>query len=551
MRVALAQLNPIVGDYAGNTAMILDAADQALAAGATVLVTPELALCGYPPRDLLDRPAFVDDGLAALEHLRKRLAGIEVVVGFVDRVDAPGHRDLRNSAAVIRGGRVVEVRHKRLLPTYDVFDEDRWFGPADSVRPATIAGASAALTVCEDSWSDSGFWPDPAYGEDPVSDLVAAGATWVVNISASPYRMGKAAEREAMLRATAMHHGVPVLYCNQVGGNDELLFDGCSLFIDATGQVRARGASFETDLVICDLADPAASGPTRPAVGPVEEEVRLALCMGLRDYVRKCGFSDVLLGLSGGIDSALVCALAVEALGPEHVMAVAMPSRYSSEGSVSDAKALAGNLGIQLAELSIEGPFSAFLKTLEPAFEGLEPDVTEENLQARIRGALLMALSNKHGSLLLTTGNKSELAVGYCTLYGDMNGGLAMISDLPKTLVYRIAGHLRDASGERVIPESTLTKAPSAELAPGQLDQDRLPPYELLDEILDGYVVRERSAAELIGEGLDEATVRRVIRMVNRNEYKRRQAAPGLRVTTKAFGMGRRVPIACRLTRVP
>ena len=545
MRIALAQLSPVVGDYQGNVERIVQAARAAVDAGCKVVVAPELALCGYPPRDLLDRPDFVEHGLRALELLARRLPDIEAVVGFVDRVG--GGRPLRNAAAVLTGGQVAEIRHKRLLPSYDVFDEDRWFGVADAVTPVTLAGRPVGLTICEDIWADA-WGPHPRYDDDPVADLAAQGVELMVNISASPWHVGKLAEREALVAGVARKYRLPVLYCNQVGGNDELLFDGASLFVDPDGRVRGRGRSFQADLVICDLSDPAAGPPPALPPGAPDEAIRQALVMGVRDYAERCGFGQALLGLSGGIDSALVCAVAAEALGPDNILAVAMPSRHSSAASVADAQALADNLGVTLIERPIEGAFGAFEQTLTAELSGRPPNVTEENLQARIRGTLLMALSNESGRLLLTTGNKSELAVGYCTLYGDMNGGLAVISDLPKTRVYSVCRQINARSARPVIPQAILDKAPSAELRPDQTDQDSLPPYELLDEILDRYVVRRQAPGEIIAAGLDEASVVRTVELVRTNEYKRRQAAPGLRVTTKAFGMGRRMPIACRMT---
>jgi NAD+ synthetase len=545
VKIALAQLSPVVGDYAGNVELIVQAARAAVEAGADVLVAPELALCGYPPRDLLERPSFIDDGLHALDALAKQVSGIELVVGFVDRVG--GGRPLRNAAAVLRDGAVADIRHKRLLPSYDVFDEDRWFGEADGVRPVRIAGRSVGLTICEDIWADS-WGRHPRYDDDPVATLAEAGVELILNLSASPWHVGKLTEREALVSGVAKKHGLPVLYCNQVGGNDELLFDGASLYVDATGELRARGRSFQPDLILCDIEHPERQPPPTPAPTPDDEAIRQALVMGVRDYAQRCGFKQALLGLSGGIDSALVCTLAAEALGPENVLAVTMPSGYSSAGSVDDSRTLADNLGVQLIERPIEAPFDAFLQVLEPDLSGRPAGVPEENLQARIRGTLLMALSNRTGRLLLTTGNKSELAVGYCTLYGDMNGGLAVISDLPKTTVYSVCRQINTAAGRSLIPDAILEKPPSAELRPDQTDQDSLPPYDLLDDILHRYVVERQSPETIVEAGLSEEAVHRAVELVRRNEYKRRQAAPGLRVTTKAFGMGRQMPIACRRT---
>lgn len=546
MRVALAQLSPVVGDFSGNVRRVLEAARHAAEAGCQVVVTPELALSGYPPRDLLDRPEFVDDGLAALGVLAAALPRIEAVVGFVDRVE--GRPPLRNAVAVLRDGRVASVHHKRLLPTYDVFEEGRYFGSSDEVGPVLLAGARAGLTICEDIWGGQTRYGSGRYSEDPVATLAAAGAELIVNSSASPWRLGKERDREALVCDVARRSGVPVVYCNQVGGNDELLFDGRSVFVDAAGVVRARGAAFAEDLIVCDLAAPERSAPPGPPPEADEESLRLGLCMGIRDYVHRCGFVDVLLGLSGGIDSALVCALAAQALGPDHVLAVAMPSRHSSAGSLHDARALAENLGVRLVQRPIEGPYAAFSDVLAEDLAGRPPDVTEENLQARVRGTLLMALSNRRGALLLNTGNKSELAVGYCTLYGDMCGGLAVIGDVPKTLVYRLCRHLNARAGRDLVPQAILDKPPSAELRPGQLDQDSLPPYEVLDEVLDRFVVRGESRQAILQAGLPVADVDRVLALLQRSEYKRRQAPPALRVTSKAFGIGRRMPIASRRT---
>jgi len=542
VRIALAQLSPVVGDYAGNVDRVVDAAGRALAAGCDLVVTPELALCGYPPRDLLDRPDFVAEGQSALEVLAARLPAIEAIVGFVDSVG--GRRPLRNAAAVLRDGRVAAVRHKRLLPTYDVFEEIRYFGPAEEVSPAPVAGARAGVTICEDIWGGQTRYGTGRYADDPVATLAAASCDLIVNLSASPWRVGKEWEREALVRDVACRTGVPVVYCNQVGGNDELLFDGRSLFVDPSGQVRARGAAFAEDLVVIDLDAPERSELAHPTHEPEEESLRQALCMGIRDYVHRCGFSDVLLGLSGGIDSALVCTLAAQALGAEHVLAVAMPSRYSSEGSVVDARALAKNLGVRLLERPIEGPYAAFLSLLQDELTGRPPGLTEENLQARVRGTLLMALSNRFGALLLNTGNKSELAVGYCTLYGDMCGGLAVIGDLPKALVYRLSRHLNARAGRALVPQAILDKPPSAELRPDQRDADSLPPYDVLDEILDRWIVRGESRSAIVDAGLPADDVDRAVALLERSEYKRRQAPPALRVTSKAFGMGRRIPIA-------
>ena len=543
MKIALAQLNTTVGDFAGNVRLIREAYQRGVAAGADLVLTPELALTGYPPRDLLLRPSFVARNLAALDELAAATGDTGLVVGFVGENRAGPGREATNSAALLHAGRVFAVRHKTLLPSYDVFDEDRYFEPAAENPPVEFKGVRLGLTICEDLWNDEAFWADRRYRRNPAAELAAAGAELLLNISASPWHLGKNRVRHAMLEALARHHRLPLVYCNSVGGNDELIFDGVSLGIDAAGRLLARGAAFAEDFVLVDTGAPVADG-LPPLDLPDEEKLHRALVLGLRDYLRKCGIRSVVLGLSGGIDSALTAALAVAALGPEQVHGVALPSRYSSPGSLADAEALARNLGIRYDVIPIERGFEALKTELAPLFAGRPEDVTEENIQARLRGVILMALSNKFGSLLLTTGNKSELAVGYCTLYGDMCGGLAVINDVPKTMVYRLA---RWINREReLIPENSITKPPSAELRPDQKDQDSLPPYEVLDAILEAYVVECRSVEEILAAGFDEAHVRRVVRLIDLSEYKRRQAAPGLKVTSKAFGVGRRIPIAQR-----
>ncbi|MBU0551138.1 NAD+ synthase [Myxococcota bacterium] len=547
MKIALAQINTTVGDFEGNSRLILAALEAAEAASARLLVLPELALCGYPPLDLLTRPAFISATEAALAELAARTRGTYMLVGFAERVEAETGLGLYNAAALLGEGRVLAVRRKSLLPTYDVFDEARYF---DAYRgdyaPIEIDGLKLGVTICEDIWNDRVFWPKRRYDCDPVEALAAAGAQAIINLSASPYHMGKPALRQEMLAAAARRHGLPVVYCNLVGGNDELIFEGGSMVLDAAGQVIARARRFDAAQIYADLFDEgAASAPLVPCEERIDD-TREALLLGLRDYCRKCGFSRVVLGLSGGIDSAVVAALAVEALGAEAVVGVGMPSHYSSEGSVTDARALAENLGIEFHVLPIADAYQAVAGTLAPLFAGTEEGVAEENIQARLRGMLLMAHTNKFGGLLLTTGNKSELAVGYCTLYGDMSGGLAVISDLPKGLVYKLAHHLN--RHREVIPVSTLTKPPSAELRPDQLDADSLPDYDVLDDLLVRYVEHSQPRAEIIAAGYAPALVDDIIRKVDRNEYKRRQAAPGLRVTAKAFGIGRRIPIAQRFS---
>jgi NAD+ synthase (glutamine-hydrolysing) len=558
-RIALAQIDPTVGDFDGNAARIRQAAGLARAAGAGVVLFPELALCGYPPRDFLDLPEFVERAERALAELAAPAEwsrGLAVVVGFPERLPGAPPPGLSNSAALIVDGRVASVGRKSLLPTYDVFDETRYFLPADAVTAAALPGLALTLglSICEDVWNDKRFWQRPRYQRDPIAELTAAGAGVVANLSASPYALGKPALRERMLAASARGHGAPIAYVNQVGGNDALLFDGGSMLVAADGRVLVRAPLFEEALLCCD-ADGSRpevlglDGRPLPPLGPPPadpeaDELWRALVLGVRDYVRKCGFRAAVVGLSGGIDSALTACLAAEALGKEHVLGVAMPSRYSSNHSREDARALAVALGIRFQEIPIEPMHAAFLAQLEQAEGKPLGDLAEQNVQARIRGQILMALSNDTGGLVLSTGNKSELAVGYCTLYGDMAGGLAVIGDLPKTVVYRVARAGNARAGKQLIPERTFTKPPSAELKPGQVDQDSLPPYDVLDDILHAYLEERRPADEIVARGHPAETVRRVLRMVVNTEYKRRQAAPVLKVSEKAFGEGRRFPIA-------
>jgi NAD+ synthase (glutamine-hydrolysing) len=559
-RIALAQVNTTVGDFAGNAARVRAAAGIAREAGAALAVFPELTVCGYPPRDLLDLPDFLDRARQALEELARPAAwskGIALVVGFPEAPAGAPPPGVYNAAALIAEGRVAAVGRKALLPTYDVFDETRYFLPAAASTTAAAPeglGVPLGLSVCEDIWNDQRFWERPRYARDPIADLVRAGAGLVVNVSASPYAMGKAPLRERMLSASARDHGAPIAYVNQVGGNDALLFDGGSMLLARDGAVLARAPLFEEAVLVCDLEGGATRTlgldgralppPATPPADPQADEVLRALVMGVRDYVRKCGFRQVVVGLSGGIDSALTACIAAEALGAENVLGVAMPSRYSSGHSREDAAELARNLGVRLREIGIEPMHAAFLAAL--AADGAPPlcDLADQNVQARIRGQILMAISNDTGALVLTTGNKSEIAVGYCTLYGDMAGGLAAIGDVPKTLVYRVARAANARAGRTLVPERTFTKPPSAELKPGQLDQDSLPPYDVLDDILQAYVEERRPLEAIVARGHDEATVRRVLRMVVQSEYKRRQAAPVLKVSEKAFGEGRRFPIA-------
>ena len=541
MRIALAQINTTVGDIAGNEARILAAYQRGVAAGVDLVVVPELAITGYPPRDLLLKSGFVARNLAALDRLARATGNTGLIVGHVGLSEVRPGREFANNVALLHEGRILATRVKTLLPTYDVFDEDRYFEPARANLPVTFKGRSLGLTICEDVWNDEDFWQDRRYRRNPALDLVAAGAEVIINASASPWTLGKQSVRRDMLASLAAKTGRPVVYCNLVGGNDELVFDGASLAFNARGEVIAQARLFEEDFVVFNLETAA---PLAPEAHCDEELIFKALALGLRDYVHKCGFKSALLGLSGGIDSALTAVIAAEALGRENVRGVSLPSEFSSQGSLDDARDLARNLGIQYDVVPIQPMFLAAKQQLAGVFAGRSEDTTEENIQARVRGVVLMAMSNKFGSLLLTTGNKSELAVGYCTLYGDMCGGLAVISDIPKTMVYRVARWVnRD---REIIPTPSLTKAPSAELRPNQTDQDSLPPYAVLDAILDQYVVQNRSAAEIVQSGHDEATVRRVLRLLDLSEYKRRQAAPGLKVTSKAFGMGRRFPIAQR-----
>ena len=546
MKIALLQINPVVGDLAGNAQLIADAVREA--GGVDLAVTPELALVGYLPRDFLLNPGFVRDSWRRLEQLAKELAGgPPTLVGLPQPNSSDTGRPLFNAAVLLHDGRIGATFHKGLLPTYDVFDEDRYFEPALEPQLLELAGHRIGVSICEDIWNDRDFWKRRRYHHDPVEALVTAGADLVVNLSASPFFAGKQRQREQMLSSLARKYRVAIAYVNQYGGNDDLVFDGRSGFFSAEGTQLARGRAFDRDVLICDSSS---VHPLPPAadVSP-ESEIWHALVLGTRDYARKCGFSRVVLGLSGGIDSALTAAIAADALGPENVLGVLMPSPFSSQGSVDDALALAANVGIETITLPIKEVMLSMEHALREPFAGTVRDVTEENIQARIRGNLLMALSNKRGALLLTTGNKSELAVGYCTLYGDMSGGLGVIADVPKTMVYRVSRWLNGIRSGPVIPEATLTKAPSAELRPDQTDQDSLPPYELLDAILERHIEHHEPADTIVEAGFDDATVRRVLHLVRTAEFKRKQAAPGLKVTDRAFGTGWRMPIAARLTR--
>jgi NAD+ synthase (glutamine-hydrolysing) len=553
MRIALAQINNTVGDLGGNAAKILDFARRGRRAGADVVVFPELALTGYPPRDLVEKHSFLERTANTLEAVARESASLDVtlIVGYVARSPESSAINAQNAAAVLEKGRVVFQQCKMLLPNYDVFDEARFFQPADSQDICTIHGRRVAITICEDAWNDKQFWERRRYTRDPVEELVQKGAEVIVSINASPWNLGKRKQREAIFHATTQRFGLPVVYVHMAGGNDQLVFDGSSFAMTAHGELAARAKSFAEDLIVFDTNTGTGDDHSHPLTP--DEAAFEALVLGTRDYVCKCGFRSITVGLSGGIDSALVATIAAEAVGKENVMGVGMPGPYSSEHSLTDARSLAHNLGIRFEVVPIKYGYKAMMHTLEPLFTGYQPDTTEENLQSRLRGVVLMALSNKFGSLVLTTGNKSEIAVGYCTLYGDMCGGLAVISDVPKTMVYRLARIANRRCEQRgqpaAIPENTFTKPPSAELRPGQKDTDSLPDYEILDAILSRYIEGYRSVPEIAAEiNAPEELVRDIVRKVDRNEYKRQQAAPGLRITPKAFGVGRRFPIAHRFT---
>jgi len=545
MKIALAQFNPTVGDFAGNSARILDLAAQAERLGADLVVFSELCICGYLPLDLLERPSFIERNLETLARVAAQMP-IPAIVGYAGNVDPDHHRagkSIANKAALICEGRVVLEQSKMLLPTYDVFDESRYFQPGDKQYVYGLGQEQLGITICEDVWNDKNFWASPMYARDPVMELVSQGTSVLINISASPYTIDKRFLRLGMLRSIALHHHRPVIYVNQVGGNDSLIFDGASTALTAQGKIAAQAKAFEEDLVLFDTVTGQGDVHQQPS-----DEIAYsyqALILGTRDYVRKCNFSKTIVGLSGGVDSAVVAAIAVAALGASNVLGVSMPGPYSSEGSKTDAQALAHNLGIEFLSLPISAVFESYKQALAPAFAGRPVDATEENIQARIRGNYLMALSNKFGSMVLSTGNKSENAVGYCTLYGDMAGGLAVISDVPKLMVYELAQYINRE--REVIPRSTLEKPPSAELRPNQKDTDSLPPYEVLDRILKAYIEEVKCPEEIAVEtGFDLKLVRNIAALVDRNEYKRKQAAPGLKITSRAFGFGRPFPIAQR-----
>lgn len=609
MRIALAQINPVVGDIAANAAKHFDFIARAQKAGAALVVFPELSLLGYPPKDLLLKSQFITDSLTALEEIAQKVRGIDVIVGYADRNIAPVGRPLHNAVALLRAGKLHSRHFKTLLPTYDVFDESRYFEPGpineteNLVRIADDASAAVAgLSICEDLWNDEKLIARRLYHKNPIADLNAAGAEILINASASPFVVGKHDFRLQLFGEQVKRFNKPLVYVNQVGGNDELVFDGNSHVMDANGRVIAQAKDFEEDLLIVDLdhspekafaaklaheeaiirsirdktkGTGAFSSTPFSILHPPSsslihvhatglESIYKALVLGLGDYVRKCGFKSAVLGLSGGIDSALTAAIAAHALGAQNVTGVAMPSRYSSDHSIEDARILAKNLGMHFHLVAIDPMHAAYEKSLTPAFDEilqsrspvnpqprtpevrLDPaaDLTDQNLQARVRGATLMAFSNRFNHLLLTTGNKSEIAVGYCTLYGDMCGGLAVISDVPKTTVWALSRWINEHFKKEIIPWRSIEKVPSAELKPNQTDQDSLPPYDVLDDILHRYVEEEKGAAEIIADGFDAAVVNRVIKLIDRSEYKRRQAAPGLKVTSRAFGFGRRMPIA-------
>lgn len=549
MKIALAQINPTVGDFSGNLEKIVSASGRAADQGARLTVFSELVICGYPPADFLEKPSFLTRCRTAVDELAEATRGLKtaVLAGVALAATGESGKPAVNAAVLLDGGNLLLEQHKRLLPFYDVFDEQRYFAPSRSQQVVELDGARLAITICEDAWNDKNFWPRRLYKTDPMEELMGQKPALHINLSSSPFWHSKRAIRREMLAAIARRDGIPVLMCNQVGGNDSLIFDGSSLALNARGELIAQAASFEEDLVVVELLGSGAEAPVLPT--PQEDEnaaAYQALVLGTRDYVRKCGFKKVLVGLSGGIDSALVAAIAKDALGADNVLGIGMPSPYSSPGSIEDSRQLAANLGIGFEVIGISGLFEEYSRTLETQFGGMGADTTEENIQSRIRGCLLMALSNKFSSLVLTTGNKSEMAVGYCTLYGDMVGALAVVGDLVKTRVYAVCRWLnRD---QEVIPRAILEKPPSAELRPDQKDTDSLPPYEILDPILEAYVERYETPEQIAGEhGFPLHLVQQVVRLVERSEYKRQQAAPVLKVTSKSFGMGRRFPIAVKV----
>jgi NAD+ synthetase len=564
MKIGFAQINPTVGDLSGNFEKIIGAYQRLAAAGAELVLTPELAITGYPPQDLVFKSRFVPENLEVLERLHSRVGNAALLVGFVDRNEGRG-KPFHNAAALLERGKPIRKAHKSLLPTYDVFDEDRYFEPACRGEPFEVHGKKIGVTICEDIWTEH-YLPRPLYDVEPVRGLIEQGAEIIVNLSASPFGLHKPAIRYEMVGALARTYQRPICYCNVVGGNDQLVFDGNSIAVNPAGKLIAQLAAFREDEKVVDTES---TSTVEFYEGKTPEVLFAALSLGVRDYFRKCNFHSAVIGLSGGVDSAVTAVIAVNALGAENVTGVSMPSPYSSRGSIEDARVLARNLGIKFLEIPITDAFRDFKAQFKEVFKGLPENETEENMQPRLRAMTLMALSNKFGHLLLSTGNKSELAVGYCTIYGDMAGGLAVISDVPKTMVYEVARWINSDYARRaievnrpypsraagkggspeppaaeIIPRSTIEKPPSAELKPNQKDQDTLPPYDVLDEILRLYVEENLSARDIIAHGFDEKTVRWVQRRVDLNEYKREQAAPGLKVTSRAFGMGRRMPIA-------
>ncbi|MBL7958758.1 NAD+ synthase [bacterium] len=540
MKIALAQINTRVGDLKNNSIRIIDFIHRARKAQADLVVFPELSICGYPPEDLVEKKIFVKRNTETLNDIMKHTDGIGVLCGFVSPNENPEGHHVFNAAALVENGKIIGIQHKSLLPNYDVFDEMRHFEPAKEKKVFPFRGMKLGIGICEDSWNDKDFWKQRLYHSDPIEELINQGANILVNMSASPFHVNKSNLRLNMFKSISQKYHIPCVFVNLVGGNDSLIFDGCSFVLDAEGQLLAQAQSFAEELAVVDIE--ANRAISNGWTAPDEQQIYDALILGIRDYMSKCGFKKAIIGLSGGIDSALVAAISVEALGKDHIIGVSMPSRYSSEHSKDDAKKLATNLGIEYRSIPIESMFNAFLESMHSQFKNLPEDITEENIQARLRGNILMALSNKLNAMVLSTGNKSELAAGYCTLYGDMCGGLAVISDVPKTMVYRIARWINRE--KEIIPPHTIIKPPSAELKPNQTDQDTLPPYDVLDGILEAYIENMREEEEIIQLGYDEQTVKKVLKLVDHNEYKRRQAAPGLRVTTKAFGFGRRLPIA-------
>jgi NAD+ synthase/NAD+ synthase (glutamine-hydrolysing) len=545
VKIALGQINPTVGDFSGNSRKIIDFASRAKAAGAELIVFSEMCVCGYPARDMVERPAFIQRNQDTIEKIAQATNGIAVICGFVTPAKAETGKSVMNSAALLADGKIQFQQSKMLLPTYDVFDEQRNFAPAEKQDVLRLGDRNVALTICEDAWNDKHFWPRRLYSVDPVETLIKAGGDFVINISASPFHIGKPQLREDMLTTIARTDNVPVLFVNQVGGNDSVVFDGASMVIAPSGEIVARANSFAEDLIYYDTAT--GKGDMHPQLHGREESAYQALVLGTRDYVQKTGFGQAIIGLSGGIDSALVAAIAVDALGAKNVIGVGMPSPYSSSHSLDDAKALASALGIEFLLIPISDMFGSFRQTMEPAFRGMPEDITEENMQSRIRGMILMALSNKLRALVLSTGNKSEYAVGYSTLYGDMAGALAVISDVPKTFAYTLSRYVNCKAGRELIPRSTIEKEPSAELRPDQKDTDSLPPYDVLDLVLEDYVEDLKTVKQIAKErGLDKELVLRIVRLIERSEFKRQQAPPGLKVTEKAFGVGRRFPIAAK-----